>query len=571
VGRNDWEVYRQLGWSVFPLQPKSKKPALVSWMPFKSRKPTEEEITLWSGQDYNIAVVTGEISGIIVIEADGPHDPLPSTWKVKTKKGVHYYFKHPGFTVPNSVRSLGPTLDVRGDGGYVAAPPSIHPDGPVYEWIEGRVGDFPPDVPDEWLEALRHPKAEPAWVGGARGVAEGKRDATATSIMGKLLSVFPSDTWDSIVWPAVVEWNKRNTPPLTERDLIRIYKSIASRQLSKGATESWRLPNGFTVKELMHMELKDTRWSVHGLLHEGLTILGGKPKIGKSLIAERLSIAIAAGIPMWQSNKLIELVENGGFQSEKGEVLYIDYENNKKVIRTRLHALASYLGVDDLDEVGQRIHVYDEWPRMDDGGLEHLDLWIERHPDVRLVVIDTLARIRPLRRDKDSILYMEDYHSLSPLQALANHYEISILLIHHANKRTDVDNPSDKLSGTTGMGGAAEATWIFERDTDSIQGSLTITSRQMEGKKLLLELREKYAWDLLGPEKAVRMQEDVNEIHTALAAGPQELMTLAKAMGRRPKALKRLLDYMVSRRIIDERGGLYQRGDAARAVEAPKE
>lgn len=133
---------RSLGFSVFPCYGKS--PA-VRWKPFQSRKPTLQEISLWDHffPDANAAIVTGAISDIVVLDIDGLLGleslallpPLPRTVRVLTGSGLHFYFRHPGGRVANQV-SILPGIDVRGDGGYVIAPGSLHPSGKRYRWTD---------------------------------------------------------------------------------------------------------------------------------------------------------------------------------------------------------------------------------------------------------------------------------------------------------------------------------------------------------------------------------------------------------------------------------------------------
>ena len=147
---------RELGLSVFPLQPRSKKPA-EEWKKYQTEHATPAQCAAWETayryNPYNIGIATGKISGCFVLDIDGEqgertlaeltakHGDLPNTPTVKTGKGRHYYFRIPeGYIIRNLAgRSahgkILPGIDLRGDGGYVVAPNSIHPDGMVYEWI----------------------------------------------------------------------------------------------------------------------------------------------------------------------------------------------------------------------------------------------------------------------------------------------------------------------------------------------------------------------------------------------------------------------------------------------------
>lgn len=136
--------YEERGWSVIPLEPKGKKP-LVPWEKYQKERASREQITRWwiDSPLANVGVVTGEVSGIVVIDIDGDNarkifkDTFPGDFSetptVRTGKGWHLYFQHPGRLIPNRTGVL-PGVDVRGDGGYVVAPPSIHPNKREYKW-----------------------------------------------------------------------------------------------------------------------------------------------------------------------------------------------------------------------------------------------------------------------------------------------------------------------------------------------------------------------------------------------------------------------------------------------------
>jgi len=129
------------GWSVFPVSRENRKP-LLKWKEFQTRKPTEAEVRRWWTQwpDAGIALVTGELSGIVVVDIDTRnggsldderHARSFTGLMVQTPGGMHLYYEHPGERVANSADS---GTDVRGDGGFVVLPPSRHPSGKTYKW-----------------------------------------------------------------------------------------------------------------------------------------------------------------------------------------------------------------------------------------------------------------------------------------------------------------------------------------------------------------------------------------------------------------------------------------------------
>lgn len=146
--------YQKRGLSVIPIQSCEKKP-LVPWEPSQSRPATEDEISSrWSKwPDANIGIVTGAISGFVVIDLDSaeakdklkelfPAFDLTKVPRSRTSKGWQLFFKHQGVNIANRA-GVTPGLEVRGDGGYVVAPPSIHPTGKVYKWNVPINGELP--------------------------------------------------------------------------------------------------------------------------------------------------------------------------------------------------------------------------------------------------------------------------------------------------------------------------------------------------------------------------------------------------------------------------------------------
>ena len=166
----DWEALALWGFSVFPLRPKDKKP-LGAWERFQHERALGDLIAHWArdGRGLNAAVATGAVSGVIVLDTDSEEAEaeverrgVPPTPTVRTAKGRHRYFRHPGFPVRNFAGRL-PGCDLRGDGGYVVAAGSTHPSGAVYAWEDGRTPDDVPFAPvPAWLLDLIRESAAPS-------------------------------------------------------------------------------------------------------------------------------------------------------------------------------------------------------------------------------------------------------------------------------------------------------------------------------------------------------------------------------------------------------------------------
>jgi hypothetical protein len=147
-----FSTYHALGWCPMPLKPRDKVP-LASWKGFQRKRSTLEQCLTWNGGDSNVGIVTGDVSGIFVLDIDGPqgamtmgalereHGDLPTSVIAKTGNGWHHYYRLPaGYEIRNlSGQAVDgtelPGIDVRGNGGYVVAPPSIHPSGKPYYWL----------------------------------------------------------------------------------------------------------------------------------------------------------------------------------------------------------------------------------------------------------------------------------------------------------------------------------------------------------------------------------------------------------------------------------------------------
>ncbi len=246
--------YLSLGWSVVPMQPRGKRP-LIRWMPYQNRRATADEIGDWFRRwpDANVGIVTGAVSGLLVLDVDAGHGgdaslaalerefaPLEPTLECLTGGGGrHLYFRHFGEPIANKA-GFRAGLDLRGDGGVVVAPPSIHPSGRPYRWRQGRdpgaIGAAP--MP-QWLrQVLSGNAAQPGhtlshWRGlVAEGVGEGARNATIASLAGHLLwhEVDPQ-----VVLELLLSWNRqRCRPPLPDDEVAATVASIA-RAHARGA------------------------------------------------------------------------------------------------------------------------------------------------------------------------------------------------------------------------------------------------------------------------------------------------------------------------------------------------
>jgi len=245
-------AYQKQGLSFFPLPYKSKA-ANIKWDTFQRRKPTEAEIEAWfNGRETNVAVVCGKISdNLVVLDCDskeryaelgniikeklGIEDINDSTWITETGRGFQIWFK----VTEDTKSAKFPMLDIKAEGGYVVAPPSIHPTGKRYKFVN-------PETPLRTIPSLvsigidAQPEAkpndqQPNWLTKAlEGVGEGERN----DMCAKLAGYFVNKHQEDITISLLLDWNKKNTPPLPEKE-IYLTTSHAYRKYDRGQRGQW--------------------------------------------------------------------------------------------------------------------------------------------------------------------------------------------------------------------------------------------------------------------------------------------------------------------------------------------
>lgn len=229
------------GYSIVPIRRGEKIPA-IKWEEYQKRMPTVDEIDQWIeyiGEDINFGIVTGKISNLVVVDIDkdkntgemGNVDDFPDTLTVKTGSGgLHLYYRYPkGKEITNKAR-IRPLTDIRGEGGQVVAPGSIHANGYMYEWYNDMpIADFPLELLKESERNQYEPKD---WSVIETGVSQGNRNATAASFAGKLQRRFHPNEHESEAWPIFQNWNLSNDPPLSDKELRGVWESIARRSIN---------------------------------------------------------------------------------------------------------------------------------------------------------------------------------------------------------------------------------------------------------------------------------------------------------------------------------------------------
>jgi len=230
------------------------------------------------------------------------------------------------------------------------------------------------------------------------------------------------------------------------------------------------------AETLLTTPLPPTRFIASELIPQGLHILAGAPKIGKSWLALQICLRVAAGESLWS------------FPVTSGTVLYLCLEDSFSRIQSRLFGIT--------DEAPDNLR-FATMSAVIGGGLENqIEDFLKSYPDTVLIVIDTLQRIRKANTDANP--YASDYRDIGILKQLADKHRIAILLIHHLRKMND-DDPMNMISGTTGISGATDSNFVLKKDKRSGNAAtLYCVGRDIEYRELQLEFdRAAYVWNLL--------------------------------------------------------------------------
>jgi replicative DNA helicase len=455
---------------------KQCKVPLIPWKEYQTRLPREEEVCEWFDQntEANIGIVTGAISRLVVFDLDSDDavayakekGGFPDTPKVKTGKGYHVYMRHPGFAIRNSVNAKL-KIDVRADGGYVAAPPSMHGSGHIYQWEKGcSIHEIDPAPCAPWMIEylksiaegknrtvddskidLRIPQREQTgskevpndlYTGLLRnGAMDGNRNDSATRLTGHLLA---KGLGENEALELLKIWNStKNKPPLAEDELRKTFQSVSrleskkekkeikaaffldtpERALTEYSQSYVRIPFAADGK-LKILEKKMNG----GLIGGNLYVLGGIPSAGKTGLANNLCDNVCmAGWP----------------------VLFFSYDDGVSDLRYRTYARFSGFGIEDFNQnrlqksditaiasnenirriivskyvVPQMINIED-WPSL-------IDQIKERHKKAPVIFIDYLRKLRTKNQQADERLRVDEI--LTHLTQIAKKYNTPVMAI----------------------------------------------------------------------------------------------------------------------------------------------
>ena len=338
------------------------------------------------------------------------------------------------------------------------------------------------------------------------------------------------------------DWNDYRRIYGDEKTKDILHKKINFCLLPKRRQELAAHIDEINAEDLRHTHFDPIKWAVEGFLPSGCTILAGSPKVGKSILALHLAIGVAIGGQVL-----------GNIKVQQGDVLYLALEDNKRRLKERI------LG-SDIDENAKlnRLTLTTQVPRQHEGGIEYIEWWLEEHPHARLVIIDTLQKFRKQLSGKGS-MYAEDYECISQIKAVADKWDVPILIIHHLKKAKEQDDWLNEFSGSQGISGSADTLFALKRQRTDNRAILHRTGRDVEEKDFQMRI-DRFGWVLEGDAELFTMPEWKRQILDYLKEhGQCTPMDLAQYLNLNINTAKGNLARLLKEGVLDKAGyGIYK-------------
>lgn len=224
---------------------------------------------------------------------------------------------------------------------------------------------------------------------------------------------------------------------------------------------------------LLYEPLEKPQFVVDGLIPTGLILFCGAQKIGKSWLMLKLCLCVSQGLPLWE------------MPTTQGDVLYLCLEDTFSRIQDRLFQVT--------DEANGRLHFAVASGKLTDGLIVQLEDYLKDYPDSKMIVIDTLQKVRTASKDN---AYASDYGDISLLKDFADRHSIAVIVVHHIRKQKDSD-VFNMVSGTTGLTGSADSTFVLEKENRaSDTAKLYVTGRDTPYQEFVLRFHD-CTWELV--------------------------------------------------------------------------
>ena len=296
--------------------------------------------------------------------------------------------------------------------------------------------------------------------------------------------------------------------------------------------------DGLTAEELASKTFPPLEWVIKGILPEGSYMLSARPKVGKSWLALQICVGVAYGEPVLDR------------EVKPGIAIYLALEDNHRRLQSRLRKLRP-LGYNTPS-----LHLYTKWRRFNEGGVEDLISLIEELKP-RLVVIDTLAKVRPTTGRNN--VYESDYAALAPITEVANRYRTTVLIVHHNRKGKAECDPLEQVSGSLGLSGAVDGVLVIDGNRGDAAYTLSLIGRDIPNDEDLAISLSDGRWTLLGAAKSVFVSQERKEICELLLLHPNGLKPkeVSEHTGKRANNVRKLLVSMAKDGQLVNNKGVY--------------
>lgn len=298
-----------------------------------------------------------------------------------------------------------------------------------------------------------------------------------------------------------------------------------------------------TMTELYQTAFRSRPSIIDGLLYAGVYILAGAPKIGKSFLVAQIAYHVSTGRKLWD------------FDVHQGTVLYLALEDDYQRIQSRMFMM---YGVNDTPN----LHFATVAGKIGNGLDEQLENFVREHPDTKLIIIDTMQKIRELGGEAYS--YASDYEIIGRLKQFADKYCICVLTVHHTRKQPAGD-AFEMISGTTGLLGCADGSLLMQKKKrTALEATIDVVGRDQQDQILYLKKDpETQIWNLERMENELHKEPPDPVLETVAklvkeswCGSPTELAMLLR-VGMQPNTLTKHLNVNAGR-LFEEYGIQYE-------------
>jgi hypothetical protein len=300
------------------------------------------------------------------------------------------------------------------------------------------------------------------------------------------------------------------------------------------------------ASDLLNEQLEMPQEIIESLLYGGVTLLAGKPKLGKSWLMLELAFAVAAGgyflgkLPITKS----------------GDVLYCALEDNKPTLQSRLNTYLTNnrLGHHDVPK-SFYYTTQGTLKKVNEGGISQLEQWCKQANNPCLIIVDTMKCLKPSAKQ---IGYDSDYDATQPYRELVDKYGVAILLVHHARKAEATSDPFDAISGSVGLSGSVDSLMLLNRARHENAARLHVTGRLMKEQDIALSFNDG-VWEYLGDGQLADANALERKIVEAIKEGLDSPNIIAKELDAKLMTVRKQLRRMLEKGLLKQTDyGKYQ-------------